>query len=336
MKPINEHMPAEFEPFSQEYLDDNGRFTETGQSKYLDDIAGYVSYLNREKDARQFAQPVIQNVSIPLVSNEIPIQRFDKRAVRSYLETPIGELKKQIIEENKNIDADLKDLTADKFGFLLKKCEDSEGTDSESASRMPSKKKCTKVVKENIRKLVEEAKSHVKIIKDKITAIREDIKNKNLFKNESLKSIGENIENDQAAFAQFKTTPYYNIKYNCGKKIKTNVELVEALQTYEPISEINEEIAILDARIDDAQQKLKVEMTAFQSRIKRLSEMMKTDLSDLEKSVIRMTIRDERKTMKRVMSAKKKQLLVETNALNASKKVAESTKSKKTRKIKKN
>lgn len=56
-------MPETFKEFSDEYLDENSTFTEEGAKKYLDHIAGYISYLNREKDARQFAHPVYHKVS---------------------------------------------------------------------------------------------------------------------------------------------------------------------------------------------------------------------------------------------------------------------------------
>jgi DNA polymerase III delta prime subunit len=55
-------MPESFEEFAEEYLDTNYIFTDTGARKYLDNISGLVSYLNREKDIRQFAYPVFYKV----------------------------------------------------------------------------------------------------------------------------------------------------------------------------------------------------------------------------------------------------------------------------------
>lgn len=55
-------MPESFEEFSKEYLDENSIFTDTGAVKYLDNISSYISYLNREKDIRQFSYPVFYNV----------------------------------------------------------------------------------------------------------------------------------------------------------------------------------------------------------------------------------------------------------------------------------
>ena len=152
-KPMEEQMPNDFSQFSQEYLDESGKFSENGRAKYLDDIAGYVSYLNREKDARQFSQPIVKTISPPLIEDSEQLKHFDRRFVRDYLNTDIIDLKKKVIEENAKIDVELKDLESSKFGFLNKKCEGIEDS--------ATKKQCAKIVRENIRDLVKEAKSLV-------------------------------------------------------------------------------------------------------------------------------------------------------------------------------
>jgi len=58
-----EEMPEIFEEFKKEYLDENNNFTDRGAKTYLDNIAPYISYLNRERDIRQFAYPVFHYVS---------------------------------------------------------------------------------------------------------------------------------------------------------------------------------------------------------------------------------------------------------------------------------
>jgi hypothetical protein len=66
LRPSNEALPETFEDFAKTYLDASGLFTPTGRESYQNGVAGYVSYLNREKDARQFAYPVFQSVPIPM------------------------------------------------------------------------------------------------------------------------------------------------------------------------------------------------------------------------------------------------------------------------------
>jgi superfamily II DNA or RNA helicase len=59
-------MPEDFAEFKQEFLNQDAKFTTNGAKNYLDKIAGHISYLNREKDVRQFAYPVFYNVTVPM------------------------------------------------------------------------------------------------------------------------------------------------------------------------------------------------------------------------------------------------------------------------------
>jgi len=71
MRKEGDALPAEsFDAFAAEYLDSDGAFTSVGRARFLDDIAGYISYLNREKDIRTFAYPVITNVRVPMSNYE--------------------------------------------------------------------------------------------------------------------------------------------------------------------------------------------------------------------------------------------------------------------------
>ena len=59
-------LPETFDAFATKYLNTNGTFSKTGKVEFMNNIAGYVSYLNRELDARQFAQPSINTVLVPM------------------------------------------------------------------------------------------------------------------------------------------------------------------------------------------------------------------------------------------------------------------------------
>jgi len=54
----DDYFPENFEDFQKEYLDEN-TYEFIKKSEFLDKITGYISYLNKEKDVRQFAYPVI-------------------------------------------------------------------------------------------------------------------------------------------------------------------------------------------------------------------------------------------------------------------------------------
>lgn len=61
-----DHLPIDFQKFTTKFLDNNGYFTDDGLKIFQDKISGYISYLNRSQDARNFAHPVIQNVYAPM------------------------------------------------------------------------------------------------------------------------------------------------------------------------------------------------------------------------------------------------------------------------------
>tara|TARA_Y100000389_G_scaffold70422_2_gene67132 strand:+ start:3158 stop:5377 length:2220 start_codon:yes stop_codon:yes gene_type:complete len=62
MKETDE-LPDDFNEFTKEYLDETtSKFTDKGAEKYLNDITGYISYLNRDRDVRNFAYPVFYNI----------------------------------------------------------------------------------------------------------------------------------------------------------------------------------------------------------------------------------------------------------------------------------
>ena len=58
----DDKIEADFGKFSSTYLDDGGYFTNVGLRQFQDKVSGYISYLNRSQDARNFAHPVIKNV----------------------------------------------------------------------------------------------------------------------------------------------------------------------------------------------------------------------------------------------------------------------------------
>jgi hypothetical protein len=81
-----DEIPIEYEAFVQAYLDDHGRFTPNGAAQFLNQVAGYISYLNRESDIRQFAYPIIQDVTVPLTVSSATHLQNDLEAETRELE----------------------------------------------------------------------------------------------------------------------------------------------------------------------------------------------------------------------------------------------------------
>jgi hypothetical protein len=325
-KPTGEQMPELFSDFSTMYLDEHGRFTPSGETRYLNDISGYVSYLNREKDARQFSQPIVKFVTAPIVENMDIVNKFDKNYVRQHLDSNVVDLKERVNENLNKLEGDLSDLDMSKFNGLNVACNQYEGK---------VKKSCEKLVNKNIKLLLAEAKTEVKNIRDTIKDIREEIKNKNLYKNETLKGINENLENNPEEYDKFKDSLYYNLKAKCGKTVRTSEDLKEAIQIHPVIVDLNQQINEYDNRIAGMHEQLKTNLGFYKKRILQIRELMKTDLSPLEKNVLRIALRDERKNMNRMTRRSEKENTENINIINKTRKSVEKRLKKKTGQLRK-
>jgi hypothetical protein len=324
-KPMETQMPTHFDDFSKEYLDESGHFTPQGEVKYLDAIAGHVSYLNREKDARQFAQPIIHIVKTPIIQNEDDLERFDNKYVRLLADSDVANLKAQIDAQNKTIDAELQELDKSKFSFLHEKCanyEDKQAT------------QCKKIVNANIRDIIKEAKASVQSVKDNIKDLREKIKERKYAKQKKVAETQDFLNEHPRDYEEFKRTMYYQLK-KCGKRVKNMTDLKEAVKTHPIIVQMDQEIAIHDEKIEELQDHLKTNLESYKNRIKQLRELAKSDLSELESNVIRLVLKDERKTLKKRASSHTSTTKVLVNEHNETKKAIQKKKDEKIKKIRK-
>lgn len=323
-KPAAQQIPDDFASFSQDYLNEHGRFTEEGKGQFLDKIAGHISYLNREKDARQFSQPVIKKIMSPIIPDIQDALSTDKRFARGYYNEEIDVLKKRILDQNSVIDSDLKDLDASRFYELKDKCDDLEG---------PLKKKCLKIANANIRALVKEAKAHNKSIKEGIKEIRGEIKNKRLFNKDVLKEVSDRVTANPELLEEFKKTTFYQMKYKCSKKIKAKKN--EDLDENPAVYEINQEIEDYNARAQALTNGFEDNLKAHQNRIKRITRTMRSNITPLERSVLKLVLIDARKTHKLGLKAKKKALASELKEINSTRKALEKNLKKERSKIRK-
>lgn len=96
MKEEKDEMPEDLEKFKEKYLkdDDSFDFSTEGQLKYLNDITGYISYLNRDKDARQFAIPKIEDIYTDMTY--IDIEKINKEIDETSDKKKIKDLKKEL------------------------------------------------------------------------------------------------------------------------------------------------------------------------------------------------------------------------------------------------
>lgn len=111
-----------FETFAPTYLNETGAFSQEGRARFLDEMAGYVSYLNREKDARTFAQPIIQHIRTPILQSPL-YREFDTRVVRVLMKTDVDILKAELkatIDDKENT---FENIKAESFNNIKYVCE---------------------------------------------------------------------------------------------------------------------------------------------------------------------------------------------------------------------
>lgn len=107
----NEQLPETFEEFSKKYLDEHGYFRPTGKKRFQDEMSGYISYLNRSQDARNFAHPVLEDVVVSITSKPEEPEVKEKKP-NKYM-AMMKELREKIREEK----AKMRDLKSTKKAY---------------------------------------------------------------------------------------------------------------------------------------------------------------------------------------------------------------------------
>ena len=326
-KPMADHMPEEFADFSDKYLNEEGRFTVAGERRYLDDIAGHVSYLNREKDARQFSQPIVKFVNSPLVDDVKEVAKLDKKLFREQVLGDLADLQKQVEDQNKEIDDELKGANALRFGFLKEKCADLDGK---------AKKACEKVVRAHIKDIVAEVKDVVKAIKENIKTLKDAVREKKSFRKEMLEAMKlDNSPETAEKLDDLKQSMYYAISHQCGKKINDTNQLQEAVKKLPQVQEVDAELEILDKHIEAKKQELEITINAHKNRLKYIRELMKSDITQEERNLLRTVIREETKKGNATIKQNEKSVNAYEKAVNIDKRAFTKTRKAVIRKIKK-
>jgi hypothetical protein len=104
----SEKITTNKEEFKKQYMTSQNILSETGLKVLANKLSGYISYLNREKDPTQFAQPIMINVPI-LMSH---VENEDLRDA-VYLNANLNSIEKDIEELIVSLRAKIKEEKAD-------------------------------------------------------------------------------------------------------------------------------------------------------------------------------------------------------------------------------
>jgi hypothetical protein len=233
-----DQMPETFEQFSDEYLTEEGVFSPKGKTKYLNDITGILSYLNREFDIRQFSQPVIRFVFSNMINNKL-IEQFDTsdmKANRENRKLIKAQIDKLILEKKmkiKQITYKEKDLK-----HLYEKCDKLK-----TKTKKNNFKTCKQDVKEMIKKFLKDIiELYTQSIDSEIELVKEATKDQ---------VKGDKKLNKTGSYYKYLKSVYYNLLDKCKAKITSTTYLISTQPFLDSIAQLKEEIKLLTTEIKE-------------------------------------------------------------------------------------
>jgi hypothetical protein len=200
-------------------LTERGVFSEIGKEKYMNDIAGILSYLNREFDVRQFAQPIIENVVTGMKTFDNQSEKIEYENLKE-----IHKIKNKEFTKFKK--EPLFHLTSKNFDSLINKC------DKNKTKKIHSK--CKKEIKEKINEILKRLKEYKKKI---IKSYQDEFKQlDSLLKKNKLNSDNKSAD---------KKTIYYNLLEKCKVHISKINQIHGVQEKLQTILELKQEIQLL-------------------------------------------------------------------------------------------
>ena len=283
-KPPDKQIPAEFDAFSDKYLDDLGEFTPIGRKLLLDDIAGHVSYLNREGDARQFARPILTEVAVPLVDPETAKDIRDFEVVgASDMDMRIAELK---LAADEYKDQGFNKANAVKIARVCNEYPPEQRPD------------CEKLAKKYKPRFIKTMKNQASEWKDRMDDATQNLKMAKDAKMKLLRSARTARKGFPVEYENYQKSAYYKLR-GCEKGWRELANIDEYLETQPGYSSalnlednVKEELNAVDDRIN-------TDITLRNSRIKSYQNLLKTELAPLESQVVRRTIKSARLDLKK-------------------------------------
>ena len=217
----SEKITTDKDEFKKQYMTSANILSENGVKNLANKLSGYISYLNREKDPTQFAQPIMINV--PVLMNHI-----DDDNIRQFVY-----LKKQLAKVDQSVLEQIK-ILKDKIKELKKKFKEKKALAKEY--------KKTKKNKPEIDAIDEE----VDKLKELIDKFEEELEQANTNKNtmndttkllkEKLRTIKKSLIQEYILFTKCKNFKY--IESGTHKVTKKMLKLVSnKSSSYESLSE---------------------------------------------------------------------------------------------------
>jgi hypothetical protein len=240
--------------------------------------------------------------------------------VKAMKAADVSDLKEQILEKQELLKGELSDLDPKRFYWEL---------ESKCANLGEKKyKQCEKVVKKNIRELVSEAKEEVKQIREEIKEIKEAMKERKGIQQDALKEIRKNQEINPEQFAKYKESALYTLKNKCAVRVSSRSNLMDIVDEHPVIQKFNDAIKANTDKIMELRGRLNEDVLSYKNRINHLKALLRKDLAPLERSVINMTLKEDKVTQSKILKLKSKDTTKTEKGYNALIKDAQKSKKK--------
>ena len=189
-KERRQRMEDDFETFASDYLDRTGHFTGAGRARFLNEIAGYISYLNREKDARSFAQPIVKFVQVEMLDTPL-FREYDARIMRQILQANLEAHKKEVEALKKS--NTLSNINSKTVSVIDKICDKYES---------PLHSSCKRVISKTKKKVLQYVKGRNAEVKVMTQSLRENLKKATQDRKEIIERIKENVNKYKPMFEE--------------------------------------------------------------------------------------------------------------------------------------
>jgi hypothetical protein len=223
----DDKIEADFGKFSNTYLDDGGYFTKVGLRQFQDKVSGYISYLNRSQDARNFAHPVIKNV-------------FAKMSLEGIEEVSSADVKLQVSKGTKE---NIKAIKSELKEIVKQEKEYEKNTKKDGKEEKECVKLVNKNYKDNTKRITTQRKEDEKNCKKLPKDQREDCNNKVVEEyNMLLKKIEDDNEVEllRCADKNRPKTPNSNARRMAERKKVLETDVAEYNKTLARIKENKE------------------------------------------------------------------------------------------------
>ena len=340
-------LPATYDEFKRDFLTVTGEFSDSGKVRFLDCVAGTVSFLDRETAASGGSGNGgggsgnggdgldVQQVQIPMVADVADIAKFDSVYVQRYAKSGIAALKRSIEQQVRDVEsqfreafedpANVQTALEDAVRMVMVEAVNNGGDGGGGAAA--GRQVRDELVRKSVQQCMADTRKYADQIRDLVRSVQAALRNAQLFRIKELQRLNEQgqswTDEDNAKFEAFIKSPYFLIKSKCSRHQQrplpreTDVdddddddELRLVARTQFPdLDVVESEMEEVNARIFALENDLDAHIAAYGARMQDINRRLRQ--SDWGSPAERSAFIEFRRTEKSRMAAELRQFVQE-------------------------